>query len=152
METEQAIVSILRAGTPQFAVAVLATLVASILLCRHRSGRKKPLFFLTALASAVMVNVVLFVVTFLLGRISVEGWSILTAEAWEWRAGLKTGDIVLTVNKLPVQGLADFYRKVWSLGNAGVRVPLGVLKDILIHDVMIDSEDRYQYLEIKTNR
>ncbi|UCG06768.1 MAG: serine protease [Desulfobacterales bacterium] len=68
------------------------------------------------------------------------------------RAGLKTGDIVLTVNKRPVRGLADFYRKVWSLGKAGVRVPLGVLKDIQIQDVVVDSEDRYQYLEIRTNR
>lgn len=68
------------------------------------------------------------------------------------KAGLKTGDIILTVNKIPVAGLSDFYRKVWSLGKAGVNVPLSVLKDVRIHEIVVHSEDRYQYLEMRTNR
>jgi S1-C subfamily serine protease len=68
------------------------------------------------------------------------------------RAGLKTGDIVLTVGKKPVEGLADFYRKVWSLGKAGVKVPLSVLHNIQIRDVVVQSEDRHQYLNIKTRK
>lgn len=68
------------------------------------------------------------------------------------RAGLKTGDIVLTVGKKPVEGLADFYRKVWSLGKSGVKVPLSVLHNIQIRDVVVQSEDRHQYLNIKTRK
>ncbi len=68
------------------------------------------------------------------------------------KAGLKTGDIILTVNKIPVAGLSDFYRKVCSLGKAGVNVPLSVLKDVRIHEIVVHSEDRYQYLEMRTNR
>lgn len=68
------------------------------------------------------------------------------------RAGLKTGDIVLTVGKKPVEGLADFYRKVWSLGKAGVKVPLSVLHNIQIRDVVVQSEDRHQYFNIKTRK
>jgi S1-C subfamily serine protease len=68
------------------------------------------------------------------------------------KAGLKTGDIILAVNNKSVAGLSDFYRKVWSLGKAGVDVPLSVLKDVRIHEVVVQSEDRYQYLETKTNQ
>jgi S1-C subfamily serine protease len=68
------------------------------------------------------------------------------------KAGLKSGDIILTVNNKSVAGLSDFYRKVWSLGKAGVDVPLSVLKDIRIHEVVVPSEDRYQYLKMGTNQ
>ena len=36
------------------------------------------------------------------------------------RAGLKPGDLVVSVGGEPVSSLADFFRKVWSLGPAGV--------------------------------
>jgi S1-C subfamily serine protease len=68
------------------------------------------------------------------------------------KAGLKTGDIILAVNNNSVTGLSDFYRKVWSLGKAGVDVPLRVLKDVRIHEVVVQSENRYRYLETGTNR
>ncbi|NIM97048.1 MAG: PDZ domain-containing protein, partial [candidate division Zixibacteria bacterium] len=42
------------------------------------------------------------------------------------QAGLQPNDIILSVNKEAVSGLADFYRKVWALGRAGVDVPLSV--------------------------
>ena len=40
-----------------------------------------------------------------------------------WSAGIRPGDIVLAVADKPVQSLADFYRRVWSLGKPGIEVP-----------------------------
>jgi S1-C subfamily serine protease len=68
------------------------------------------------------------------------------------KAGLGSGDIILKVNKKAVQGLADFYRKVWSLGDAGVEVPVAVLKGIEIRDIVVHSEDRYRYFRTIPNR
>jgi S1-C subfamily serine protease len=65
------------------------------------------------------------------------------------KGGLKPGDLILTVNKKPVNGLADLYRKVWALGNAGVEVPLSILQGIEIRDIKVTSGDRYQFLRLK---
>jgi len=73
----------------------------------------------------------------------------VTAGSPAEKAGLKPGDLILTVKKNAVNGLADFYRKVWALGNAGVEVPLGVLHGIESRDVTIHSGDRYQFLRPK---
>ena len=35
-------------------------------------------------------------------------------------AGLQPGDMVLGINDKPVAGLKDYYRKLWSLGQAGI--------------------------------
>ncbi len=68
------------------------------------------------------------------------------------KAGIKPGDIILTVNKRPVSGLADFYRKVWALGKAGVEVPLGILQGIEIRSITVRSGDRYQFLKLKPEK
>jgi len=65
------------------------------------------------------------------------------------QAGLQSGDIILTVNKGAVDGLADFYRKVWALGRAGVDVPLSILQGIRIRDITVHSADSYQFLRLK---
>jgi S1-C subfamily serine protease len=65
------------------------------------------------------------------------------------KAGLKPGDLILTVNKNPVNGLSDFYRRVWALGDAGVNVPLSILQGIEIRDIKVHSGDRYQFLRLK---
>jgi len=44
-------------------------------------------------------------------------------------------------------GLADFYRKVWSLGSAGVDVPLTVLQKNQIREMRLRSGDRNQFLQ-----
>jgi len=51
-----------------------------------------------------------------------------------------------------VRGLADFYRKVWALGKAGVEVPLAVLQGIEIRDIVVRSEDRDQYFSINPSK
>ncbi len=68
------------------------------------------------------------------------------------KAGLGSGDIILKVDQKAVQGLADFYRKVWSLGDAGVEVPIAVLQGIEIRDIVVRSEDRDQYFRILQHR
>ena len=61
------------------------------------------------------------------------------------RAGLKSGDLVLGVGGKEVASLADFYRKVWARGAAGVEVPLRVLQGAQIREVTVRSIDRLQY-------
>jgi S1-C subfamily serine protease len=67
-------------------------------------------------------------------------------------AGLRAGDIILKVNNGPVKGLADFYRKVWALGGAGVDVPIQILKGTEVRDMVVRSADRHQYLRLPPNR
>lgn len=58
------------------------------------------------------------------------------------RAGIKTDDIIISVNNVDVNNLGDFYRKVWALGQAGVEVPLRVLQKGHIREIKIRSVDR----------
>jgi S1-C subfamily serine protease len=69
----------------------------------------------------------------------------VTSDSPSGKAGIKTGDIILAVNNQKVHGMADFYRKVWALGKAGVDVPLKILQGIQIRDIVVHSIDRAQY-------
>jgi S1-C subfamily serine protease len=62
------------------------------------------------------------------------------------KGGLRTDDLVLMVKGKPVVGLADFYRKIWGLGTAGIDVPLTILRGVKIQEMKIRSGDRYQFL------
>jgi S1-C subfamily serine protease len=64
------------------------------------------------------------------------------------KAGLKPGDIILSVGKDPVTGVADFYRRVWSVGAAGVSVTLRVLQGDAIRVVTVKSVDRSENLKL----
>ena len=44
-------------------------------------------------------------------------------------AEIRTGDIILAVAGREVTGLSTAFRKVWSLGNAGIEVPLRIYRD-----------------------
>jgi S1-C subfamily serine protease len=63
--------------------------------------------------------------------------------------GLAVGDIIVSVGDAPVADMADFYRKIWALGEPGVRVPLTVLKADGLSQVEVKSGDRYDYLKLK---
>jgi S1-C subfamily serine protease len=63
------------------------------------------------------------------------------------RAELRTGDIVLAVGGHEVQTLADLYRRVWSLGSAGVSVPLKLYREGDTFDVSVTSGDRASFLK-----
>ncbi len=63
------------------------------------------------------------------------------------RANLRTGDIVLAVAGNEVSELAGFFRTVWSLGKAGVEVPLTVYRDGRTIEVRVTSGDRNRFLK-----
>jgi S1-C subfamily serine protease len=63
------------------------------------------------------------------------------------RAELKTGDVILAVKGEKVTTQAGFYRKLWSLGPAGVDVPLTVYHQGVTFDVTLTSIDRAKLLK-----
>lgn len=63
------------------------------------------------------------------------------------RAEIKTGDVILAVKGERVSTLAELYRKVWSLGRAGVEVPLTLYRDGLTFEVRVNSSDRAKLLK-----
>ena len=62
-------------------------------------------------------------------------------------AEIRTGDIILEVAGRQVSELATAFRKVWSLGNAGVDVPLLVYRDGRTFEVTVQSGDRTRFLK-----
>ena len=63
------------------------------------------------------------------------------------KADLQAGDLILKVNNQPVEGQADFFRKVWAVGSAGVKIPIRILRGTEIQDITLHSADRYQFLK-----
>jgi S1-C subfamily serine protease len=63
------------------------------------------------------------------------------------RANLRTGDIVLAVADREVNDLAAFFRRVWSLGKAGVEVPLTIYRDGRTFEARVTSGDRNRFLK-----
>ena len=63
-------------------------------------------------------------------------------------AGIEKNDIIATVSGEPISDMADFYRKVWAVGEPGVTVTLGVLRQGRLSNVDIESADRYDWLKL----
>jgi S1-C subfamily serine protease len=63
------------------------------------------------------------------------------------KADLQQGDIVLTVGGSEVTGLANLFGKIWSLGEAGVEVPMTVARDGTSIDLRVASGDRTKFLK-----
>lgn len=68
------------------------------------------------------------------------------------KASLKASDLVLGIKGKEVKSLIDFYRKVWALGDAGVNVPLNILKGFQIQEIIVKSSDRYKFLMLHPRR
>lgn len=60
-------------------------------------------------------------------------------------AGVEPGDVVIGVSNAAVSSQAELYRKVWELGDAGVKVPLRVRRGAAVRDVVVDSIERTAY-------
>ena len=63
------------------------------------------------------------------------------------RAELKTGDVILAIAGEKVTNQTAFYRKLWSLGSAGVDVPLTIYHEGVTFDVTLTSIDRMRVLK-----
>ena len=63
------------------------------------------------------------------------------------RADLHTGDIVLAVAGEEVGDRAGLFRRIWSLGQAGVEVPLSIYRDGRTFEVRVVSGDRNRFFK-----
>ena len=63
------------------------------------------------------------------------------------RAGVQAGDIVIEVAGARVGGLADLFRKIWSVGAAGVEVPMTLAREGSVSRLRVPSADRQDLLK-----
>ena len=77
-------------------------------------------------------------------RIVIAG---LASEGPAQQANVCTGDIVLAVAGTTVDDLAELFRKIWSLGAAGVEVPLTVYREGRTLELRVPSGDRSRFLK-----
>jgi S1-C subfamily serine protease len=61
-------------------------------------------------------------------------------------AGLRRGDVISEIRDGEVDGLADFYRKIWSSGPAGAEIPMRILRDGREAWLRVRSADRNSFL------
>jgi hypothetical protein len=54
---------------------------------------------------------------------------------------------MLAVGSQRVDRLSDFFRAVWTLGEAGVEVPLRIDREGDVFDMRVASADRYRFLK-----
>lgn len=65
------------------------------------------------------------------------------------QAGLRQGDLLLRIGDETIGSIADFYRKLWARGAAGVEVPVTVRRDGAEQRIMVKTGDRYQYMQFR---
>jgi S1-C subfamily serine protease len=58
------------------------------------------------------------------------------------RAEIRSGDVILAVAGQPVADLADFYKRLWRLGPAGVVAPLRIRREHDTFDLEVRTVDR----------
>jgi S1-C subfamily serine protease len=64
------------------------------------------------------------------------------------QAGIRPGDMVVGIDGTPLAGLEDFYRKLWSKGEAGVRVALDVLQGVTVRQIEVKSIDHRDFVKL----
>jgi S1-C subfamily serine protease len=67
------------------------------------------------------------------------------------KAGIRRGDVIVSVNGEQPKSLADFYRKIWAQGRAGATVGLDVLQDKEVRRLDVKSMDRLDHLKLKSS-
>ena len=66
------------------------------------------------------------------------------------KAGIKRGDVVSGIGGEAFSTLPDFYRKLWSLGGAGVTVPLDIIQGGASRRIDVPSAHRLDHLKLKS--
>ena len=89
-----------------------------------------------------------------LGMITVENLGQLAVarvapDGPAYKAGVQAGDIVVRVAGKNVATLSDLFRTIWDLGHAGTNVPLTVMREGSLRDIVVVSGDRYDYLRLE---
>lgn len=114
-------------------VDILKPILDELIETGHRKGAMRPWLGITTFEDEDGVNI---------GRLSAEGPGD--------RAGLEQGDIITAVGRTDVRTLAEFYRAVWSRGEAGVRVPLTIKRGKQELTVNVRSIDRGSFFTART--
>lgn len=81
------------------------------------------------------------------GRLVVAG---VVAESPAEKAGLRRGDIIVSVAGAMPEDMADFYRKIYAQGPAGVTIPLDVVQDGEHRHFDVKSMNRLDHLRLKS--
>ena len=63
------------------------------------------------------------------------------------QAGIRQGDIISDVRDGEVEGLSDFYRKLWASGPAGAEVPMRIVRDGRETWLRVKTADRNAFLK-----
>jgi S1-C subfamily serine protease len=63
------------------------------------------------------------------------------------KAGIQRGDIISDVRDGGVEGLADFFRKLWDAGPAGAEVPMRIVRDGRESWLRVKTADRNKFLK-----
>ena len=64
-------------------------------------------------------------------------------------AAIRVGDVIVGIGGQPVKGQADFYNRLWSRGEAGVEIPLEILREGRVEKIPVKSTDRDRYFRPK---
>ncbi len=78
------------------------------------------------------------------GKVVVAG---LSSRGPAVRAELKIGDVIVAVGGKRVSTLMEFYRRLWSLGAAGVQVPLTIYREGDTLEVTVTSSTRERMMK-----
>jgi S1-C subfamily serine protease len=79
-----------------------------------------------------------------LGRVLVTS---LSQRGPAQKAGIEPGDVIVGVNGEDVRGLADFYRRLWRQGPAGVAVRLKVLRELRTVEIEVKTVNRAELMK-----
>lgn len=79
-----------------------------------------------------------------MGRLFVSG---LIPEGPAEQAGVEAGDLVAGINDKPVSTLAEMYKTLWSLGEAGMNIVMNLRRDGETVDITVKSDSRYRFMD-----
>jgi S1-C subfamily serine protease len=81
------------------------------------------------------------------GRLVVNS---VTAGAPADKAGIKRGDIIVGIHGETPTSLNDFYKKLWSKGEAGAVVALDVMQNNTVRRIDVKSINRLEHLRLRS--